>query len=47
MRDLQRRAWTRFHKEPYVDGSQGQPVQNPAFKEAMELERAVVAREDR
>lgn len=47
MRDLQSRAWVRYKKEPYVDGSQGQPVANPAFDEAMKLERAIVALEDR
>jgi hypothetical protein len=47
MRDLERRAWARYVKAPYVDGSQGQPVANPAFDEAMKLERAIVALEDR
>lgn len=47
MRDLQGRAWARYKKQPYVDGSQGQPVANPAFDEAMKLERAIVALEDR
>jgi hypothetical protein len=47
MRDMQRRAWARYAKAPYVDGSQGQPVANPAFDEAMKLERAIVALEDR
>ncbi len=47
MRDLQSRAWARYKKQPYVDGSQGQPVANPAFDEAMKLERAIVALEDR
>jgi hypothetical protein len=47
MRDLQRRAWIRYKRRPYVDGSQGQPVANPAFGEAMTLERAIVALEDR
>lgn len=47
MRDLQSRAWARYKKRPYVDGSQGQPVANPAFDEAMKLERAIVALEDR
>jgi hypothetical protein len=47
MRDMQRRAWARYVKQPYVDGSQGQLVANPAFDEAMKLERAIVALEDR
>ncbi len=47
MRDLQDRAWGRYKKQPYVDGSQGQPVANPAFDEAMKLERAITALEDR
>ena len=47
MRDLQRRAWQRYKRRPYVDGSQRQPVANPAFGEAMTLERAIVALEDR
>jgi hypothetical protein len=47
MRDLQGRAWARYKKQPYVDGSQGQPVANPAFDEAMKLERAIVSLEDR
>jgi hypothetical protein len=47
MRDLQRRAWARYKRQPYVDGSQGQPVANPGFDEATKLERAIVALEDR
>lgn len=47
MRDVQARAFERYRKQPYVDGSQGQPVTNPAFAEAMKLETAVVALEDR
>lgn len=47
MRDMQSRAWRRYKKQPYIDGSQGQPVANPAFGEAMSLERAIVALEDR
>lgn len=47
MRDVQARAFARWKKKPYVDGSQGQPVKNPAFDEAMVLERAIVQLEDR
>ncbi len=47
MRDLQSRSWARYKKQPYLDGSRGQPVANPAFDEAMALERAIIALEDR
>lgn len=47
LRDMQSRALARWKKNPFVDGSQGQPVANPAFAEAMTLEKAVVALEDR
>lgn len=47
MKDVQFRAFERYRKQPYVDGSQGQPVTNPAFAEAMKLETAIVALEDR
>src|SRR5260370_25168112 len=47
MRDEQLRAWRRHHTEPFILGSQGQPVQNPAFGEAMTLEKAIVTLEDR
>jgi hypothetical protein len=47
MRDLQSRAWERYRAQPYVDGSMGQPVTNPAFAEATKLESACVALEDR
>lgn len=45
MRDMQARAFDRWTKDPYVDGSQGQPVQNPAFAESMTLERQILALE--
>ena len=47
MRDLRRRALARYRKQPYVNGSTKQPVTNPAFAEAMSLEKACVAVEDR
>jgi hypothetical protein len=46
-RDLQARALSRYRRKPYVNGSTGQPVTNPAFGEAMKLESAAVALEDR
>ena len=46
-RDDQGRALARWRKNPYVTGSQGQPVANPAFAESMALEKAIVALEDR
>ena len=47
MRDAQARAMARWRKTPYIEGSQGRPVKNPAFDEGMVLERAIVALEDR
>lgn len=47
MRDRQARAWIRYDEQPYVDGSKGQPVANPALADALALERAILALEDR
>ena len=47
LRNLQAKALRRWERKPYIEGSQGQPVQNPAFAESMTLERQVVALEDR
>lgn len=47
MRDLQARALRRYRDLPYVDGSMGQPVTNPAFAEATKLETQITALEDR
>ena len=47
MRDMQAACWARYEAEPYVDGSKGQPVANPALDDALKLERAIVALEDR
>lgn len=47
MLDVQAQCWARYAAEPYVDGSKGQPVSNPALDDALKLERAVVALEDR
>ena len=47
LRDRQARAWIRYDKQPYVDGSQGQPRANPAMADAMALEKAIIALEDR
>lgn len=47
MRDRQARAWIRYDESPYVDGSKGQPVANPALADALSLERAILALEDR
>ncbi len=47
LRNDQERALRRYRSNPYITGSQGQPVQNPAFQEAMALERQVLALEDR
>ncbi len=47
LRDMQLRAFNRYEKQPYVDGSMGQPVANPALADAMTLEKAVLALEDR
>lgn len=47
LRDLQARAFEQYRKRPFVDGSMGQPVTNPAFADAMKLEAAIVALEDR
>lgn len=47
MLDVQAACWARYEAQPYVDGSKGQPVSNPALDDALKLERAVVALEDR
>ena len=47
MLDTQAQCWARYTAQPYVDGSKGQPVSNPALDDALKLERAVVALEDR
>ena len=47
MRDVQAECWARYEGSPYVDGSKGQPVANPALDDALKLERAIVALEDR
>lgn len=47
MRDMQAACWARYEADPYVDGSKGQPVANPALDDALKLERAIVALEDR
>ncbi len=47
MRDMQAACWARYEAEPYVDGSKGQPVANPSLDDALKLERAIVALEDR
>lgn len=47
LRDRQARAWLRYDKQPYVDGSMGQPRANPALADAMSLEKAIIALEDR
>ncbi len=47
MRDMQAACWARYEKDPYVDGSKGQPVANPSLDDALKLERAIVALEDR
>ena len=47
MVDDQERAFRAYRKRPSVPGSQGQPATNPAFAEAMALERSIVALEDR
>lgn len=47
MRDLQTRALARYRKQPYVDGSTGQPVTNPSFADATKLETQICALEDR
>ena len=45
MRSMQAKAMARWERKPYVEGSQGQPVQNPAFAESMTLERQILALE--
>ncbi len=47
MRNRQEAAWIRYDMSPYVEGSKGQPVANPALADALALERAIVALEDR
>lgn len=47
LRDRAERCFRRYDDQPYVDGSKGQPVANPALADALALERAAVALEDR
>lgn len=47
LRDQQERAMRLYRRQPLVDGSQKQPVANPAMGTALSLERAITALEDR